>query len=189
MLYTLILGLDPPNCGCGFMSAERIHALLEEPQLDGRGDTKEFDDQQLLFPSFSFMCNGSIVKWIFRAEKWNSGCNEFPELQVWRPAEGSTYEKVNSTQVTVTDESESEVYEYSLEVPLLVQPGDVLGLLQPDKGVSRLRVAYDDNGDSVYYVFSGSPENIVFGIGDADMTKTDTPLITLEICKFNSCYC
>jgi hypothetical protein len=176
---------DPPNCGCGFMSADRVFAVLEEPQINGGRDTKEFDDQQILLPSFSLTCSGLIVKWIMRAEKWNSGRNEFPELQIWRPDEGSTYRKVNSTQITLTEENESEVYEYPLEVPLLFQPGDILGVLQPDKDFARVQVAYDDHGDSVYYVFSGTAENSVLDIGAADMTKTGTPLITLEISEFH----
>ena len=167
------------------MSADRVFAVLEEPQINGGRDTKEFDDQQILLPSFSLTCSGLIVKWIMRAEKWNSGRNEFPELQIWRPDEGSTYRKVNSTQITLTEENESEVYEYPLEVPLLFQPGDILGVLQPDKDFARVQVAYDDHGDSVYYVFSGTAENSVLDIGAADMTKTGTPLITLEISEFH----
>ena len=169
------------------MSAARVYAVLEEPQINGGRDTKEFDDQQLLFPSFSFTCSGLIMKWIMRAEKWNNGRNEFPELQIWRPDEGSTYQKVNSTIITLTEENESEVYEYPLEVSLLFQPGDILGVLQPDKNVARVRVAYDDHGDSVYYVFSGTTENSVLDTGAAGiMTKTGTPLITLEISEFHS---
>lgn len=164
------------------MSVERIHALLEEPQLNGGGDTKEFDDTQLVIPSFNFVCNGTVVKWIMRGEKWNDNRNQFPELQIWRPTGGNMYQKVNGTQIILTDEHDSEVYEYQLSIPLGFQTGDILGLLQPDKGVSRLRVAYDDDGDSVYY--TGTVEDDIFDI-EAAMAKTGTPLITLEISKFS----
>ena len=123
------------------MSVERVYALLGIPPLQ-TGDRRDFNNQQLIFPSITFTCSGEVVKWIM-AGKWNDqeDRDKFPELQIWRSSGDSTYQKQNSTVISVTSREDDDVYEFSVVPPLPFQPGDILGLRQPPRGVSRLQVA------------------------------------------------
>ena len=182
----IVVSTDPPGCGCGFMSAERVYALLGIPELN-TGYINEFDGQQLIFPDITFACSGVVVKWIVGGE-WNGGRNN-PEVQIWRLSGGSTYEKIHSTLVLVTNEENDQVYEVVVDPPLSFQHGDILGLFQPDRGTG-LQVEYDSAGDSVYYYNSEMVE--VFDTAD-DYVKirTGIPLVTAEIepGKIVACMC
>ena len=134
---------DPPDFGCGFMSEERVYALLDIPPLN-IGIRREFhDNKQLLFPDISFTCHGEVMK-LITAGSWNGDDedNQFPELQIWRLLEGSTYKKLNGTLISATSEEEDEVYEYPVDPPLPFQPRDILGILTPDES----GFSYDDSG-------------------------------------------
>ena len=159
------------------MSVERVYALLSISSLQ-TGMRKDFSDQQLIFPSITFTCSGQIVKWIV-AGKWNNGKNLLPELQIWRSSGDSTFERLNSTVISIASKEDDDVYEFPVATPLPFQPGDILGVRQPDKGDSRLQVRYDRGGDLVYYA-TGADENNVFDISGAT-TSTDIPLVTVEI--------
>ena len=175
---------DPPDCGCGFMSVERVYALLGIPPLQ-TGDRNDFNNKQLIFPNISFTCSGEVIKWIM-AGKWKKGMkSEYPELQIWRSSGESTYQKEGSTIISVTSREDDGVYEFPADPPLPFQPGDILGLRQPG-GKSRLQVRYDDGGDSVYYATIANQNNDVFDISGSDVdTSTDIPLVTVEIGKLH----
>ena len=160
---------DPPGCGCGFMSEERVYGLLDISSLQTRS-RQNFNDQQLLFPSVTFRCNGYIVKWIVGA-RWNSGMNS-PELQIWQPVGDNIYRKKNSTVILADVREDDEVYEFPLTHPLPVQPGDILGLLQPPAIDSQLRIAYEKSGTQLAFVIVST--SVV-------STLTAIPLVTVEI--------
>ena len=177
---------DPPDCGCGFMSVERVYALFGIPELN-TGTEKQFDDQQLIFPDITFTCSGKVVKWIM-AGKWNNGRDKYPEFQIWRLSGDSTYVKLNSTVISAASQEDDDVYEYTVDPPLPFQPGDILGVLQPDSGDSRLEVNYDDAGDSVYFYTGSTDNNNVFNIAGGNVvTQTDLPLVTVEFGKPQRC--
>ena len=162
------------------MSVERVYALRGIPPLQ-TGNGRNFGNRQLIFPSITFTCSGEIVKWIMAA-RWNTNLNQFPELQIWRSSGESTYQKQNSTIISVTSEEDDGVYEFSVAPPLPFQPGDILGLRQPPGGDSRLQVRYDNGGDSVYYGTGANQNNDVFDIsGSGVNTSTGIPLVTVEI--------
>ena len=145
---------------------------------------KWFDDQQLIFPNITFTCSGELVKWTIGG-RWNSYNNQFPELQIWRYSGNNTYEKQSGTVISVTKREDDDVYEFPVAPPLPFQPGDILGILQPDRSDSRLRVYYDDDGDSVNYGTRASVNNELFIINDSNVTtSTNIPLVTVEIGKF-----
>ena len=161
------------------MSEERVYAL---PQLQ----EFEFDNKQLIFPSISFTCTGEVTKWIVSG-KYKMNEDHHPELQIWRPTGETTYEKRGSTIVQAASEEGDEVYEFPVDSPLPFQPGDILGLLQPDKSI--LEVRYRDGGDSVYYCKEADESSSMFDISDADV-ETGTPLVTVEsklLCYFTNC--
>ena len=157
------------------MSVERLYALLQT------GMGKDLNNRQLIFPSMMFTCSGEIVKWIM-AGKWNNqdNRNQYPELQIWRSSGESTYQKQNSTVISVTSQEVDGVYEFPVTPPLPFLPGDILGLRQPHKGVSRLQVRYDIGGDSVYYSTGANKNNYVFNISGSGFMTTGVPLVTVS---------
>lgn len=177
----VVSSTDPPDCGCGFMSVERVYALLEL----NAGMRKDFNDRHMIFPHITFTCSGEVVQWIV-AGKWNNGNRQqYPELQIWRPSGGTAYVKLNSTSLSPDEKENDDVYEYRADPPLPFQPGDVLGVWQPDDGDSRLQVRYDNAGDSVYYYTgaTGNSDSFDTTANGVEM-ETDIPLVTVEIGKF-----
>ena len=164
------------------MSAERVRALLP------KGMRKQFNNKQLIFPSISFTCTGQVTKWIVSG-KYEMMRTNHPELQIWRPTGETTYEKRGSAIVQATSEDGDKVYEFPVDSPLPFQPGDILGLLQPNKDNSRLQVRYRDGGDSVYYNIRADQSSSMFNISGND-GKMGTPLVTVEsklLCYFTNC--
>ena len=113
--------------------------------------------------------------------------NEFPELQIWRFSRESVYQKVNGTLLNVEGD---DVYEYTVDPPLAFQPGDVLGLFQPDLDESVLQLEYNRNGGSVYYTQylfeSGYSSNMLFNIsGEHVSSRIGVPLVSASIGKIH----
>ena len=160
------------------MSMERMIALL--PAV---GKRKMFSDKQLIFPDITFTCSGEVVKWIMGG-KWDMMDDSYPELQIWRPSGGTTYSKEQSTTIMPTSQEDDRVYEFPVEPPLPFQPGDILGVRQPHKDVSRLQVDYEEDGDSTYYYNSiADSQETEFDTNNGNV-DTDLPLVTVEIGEF-----
>ncbi|CAI8024209.1 hypothetical protein GBAR_LOCUS14077 [Geodia barretti] len=68
---------DPPGCGCGFMSVERMRYLLN---VDTVSSLIAPSQRQQISPEMRFTCDGNITKWIIGAEYGEDG-NLYPELQ------------------------------------------------------------------------------------------------------------
>ena len=182
--------LAPADCGCGFMSEERVHALLTSTY---DGDLDDFREKaQFLFPSLNFTCSGRIMKWIVvgRYRKFNG---EFPELHLWRKLGNLSglYKKINNTGtvLSVISEKDDDVYEFIPSTTLIAQPGDIVGLYTPNRPI--FRPEYDENRNILYYWNSArqdrdseDSEEDVFEIFDS-RTSFGSPLITVEICKSN----
>ena len=180
--YILFIISDPPDCSCGFMSEERVYALNNIPLLN-TGMRRDFDNRQMIFPDITFTCDGDVVKWIM-AGKWNDPRNQFPELQIWRLSQGTTYTKQSGTSITADNKEDDDIYEYTLTTPLPFQSGDILGILQPHRDDSKLQVRYDDGGYSVYHHTDADVNNDIFDIsGNGVTTETDIPLVTVVIGK------
>ena len=164
------------------MSVERMNRLLSTQVST---DRKTYEEKQLIMPDIQFTCRGEVVKWIMGG-KWNDG-QHYPELQIWRSSGGTMYQRVNSTTISAAMERDDDVYEFILDPPIPFQPGDVLGVFQPSKDNSRLRVNYDNDGSSVYYYIETDEDQVVslhttFDISHEDVeTQTALPLVSLEI--------
>ena len=52
---------DPPGCGCGFMSVERMRILRG---LETVGSTTNPAQRRQITPDIKFTCDGMITKWI-----------------------------------------------------------------------------------------------------------------------------
>ena len=135
------------DCAGGFMSLDRIHAVLN------RGELRDFNDNfQALVPGMNFTCSGNIRSWMFGAG-WmdNVGERLFTELQIWRSNGDGSYTKVGSTTI-MTEENTTQLYEYPLSSPLPFQEGDILGYYQPHGSRSQLRLQFEVGyGHRVYY--------------------------------------
>ena len=184
MVRCLVTVTDPTDCACGFMSAERVSALLGTPKHE---IARSFPDQQLaIFPDITFTCSGEVVRWIMGGTFRNLG-GESPELQIWRPLGDSVYQKVNSTFVYVLSDEPDSVYEYTVDPPLPFQPGDILGVFHPDSRDVVLELDYDRESTSVYYTqYSSVIEsgNSLFDLnGENVKVESGTPLVSAAVGK------
>ncbi len=112
------------------------------------------NSQQRIIPDITFTCSGTVSEWIVAAE-WNGFDVNFPEMQVWREtATGSgVYTKIHGTTMSFNEENTIEIYNYTI-TPIDVQPGDVLGMFEPDN--SKLELYYTDTyGPVNYYMSTG----------------------------------
>ena len=163
------------------MSVERMNRLLGT-QIDTSRES--YQEKQLIMPDIQFTCTGEVVKWIMGG-RWGGG-QRYPELQIWRPSNGTMYQRVNSTTISAAMERDDDVYEFIPDPPIPFQPGDVLGVFQPSN--SRLQVDYDNDGSSVYYYIDAEDQVVsshtTFDISREDVeTQTALPLVSLEIGK------
>ena len=140
--------LDPPGCGCGFMSVERMRLLLN---LDSVGGLTYTERRQQITPDMRFTCDGMITKWIIGAD-WGTFSIYYPQLQVWRDVD-DTYQLIYGTIIESPQKSSNRIYEYDNFSPIPVQAGDILGVFIPSTSISRLRLLSENrNGPTNYYL-------------------------------------
>ena len=137
-------------------------------------------------PDIQFPRDGLLSKLAFVGEFLQSSSDRelYPELQIWRVQEGSndTYVKVNTTGTTSVPQftDHLNVYELTLDPPVEVKEGYVLGYYQPHSTDSRLGLAsIQDKGSESYCVSGQSPDTF-----STQSTKVGsvirTPLVTFE---------
>ena len=170
-----------------------LDTLRELGRVTG-GALRNRDQQQRIIPRIAFRCNGSITKWIVAA-KWRSDEDRtnFPELQIWRAtAATGRYRKINASTLSATTENANSVYEYIPSSPLPFREGDILGIFQPSRAASRLRVYYIDNVGPPNYYYDPDDRNLNvntppigrFRITSRISIQNDQPLVAVEISKF-----
>ena len=127
-------GIDEVSeCTSGFSTAFHIDVV------EGQAKLKRREGRQVLIPKMYFSCAGRLTKWIFLAE-WEGNSKAYTELQIWRKVNvnESVYQKVETTTIRVMNESSNKIYEYSVEPPLDILDGDIVGYFQPKKRDSQL---------------------------------------------------
>ena len=167
-------GQAADNCTSGFISLDRMHAVL-----DSYGSVVDFDGvAQAIIPGINFTCSGSIESWSFGA-RWEQD-NSFIELQIWRPgSDNGSYTKVGSTAISVEgEEGQTDVYQYPLSSPLHFQTGDILGYYR------QMTLMAEDvgSGHTLYYT---RPESAAsqFSIDDSQYTDEYHVLISVTTGK------
>ena len=182
---SLLLIADPPGCGCGFMSVERIRYLLNVDTVSSLTATSQ---RQQISPEMRFTCDGNITKWIIGADPGGND-NLYPELQIWRKAGDETYEKISGTFIQSATLVNTRIYEYDNFSPIPVKSGDILGIFIPRHASSRLRLLSErTTSPTQYYPFTAnfatvSPFN-VFDIGNQFVgTSSYHPLVSVEFGK------
>ena len=146
------------ECTDGFMSADRIDAVLDK-YMYGTFEFTTSNGFQAIFPGVNFTCNGSIQTWIFGATMEGTATSSLPELQIWRSNGNGLYSKVGNTRINVTEESATQLYHFPLSSPLPFQAGDILGYYQPEITQSQLRFYAEKDGQGQqlgYFISSAS---------------------------------
>ena len=176
---------DSPDCGCGFVSVERMKILLG---LKTVGKAVATEQRQQITPAINFTCDGMITKWIIGAN-WRGEESLYPELQVWRNFGSDVYHKINGTFIDIGTQISNRIYEYNNFSPIPFLAGDILGVFLPRNTISRLRITSEaKRGPLNYYIPTANM---------ADMSPYDTmdlqqsdpqldssvyhPLVTVEI--------
>ena len=112
------------------------------------------DDEFRLLPEESFRCSGTMTGLLLvgAARLTTSFRNAFPEIQLWRNNSGNAYTRQASEEIRLTpgDFSPDGVLQYNLTTPISFQSRDVLGVYQPDRRDSVVRVYYDSNTSTTY---------------------------------------
>ncbi|CAI8024215.1 hypothetical protein GBAR_LOCUS14080, partial [Geodia barretti] len=184
---------DPPGCGRGFMSVERMRLSLN---LDSVSPIIYTVQRQQISPEMRFTCDGNITKWIVGADyapsdSLNYGGNDilYPELQIWRKAGDETYDKISGTFIEAPTLVNTRIYEYDNFSPIPVKSGDILGIFIPRHAFSRLRILSENTtSPTQYYQFTDafaavSPHN-VFDIGNQFVrTSSYHPLVSVEFVR------
>ena len=177
--------LEPPGCGCGFMSVERMRHFLNLETVSFLISTSQ---RQQISPEMKFTCDGMITKWIIGAESVMNG-NLNPELQVWRNSENETYRKINGTLIEYpVSQSGIVFYEYNNFPPIPVKSGDILGIFIPPHSSSRLSLVSERTTTPTQYVvptddFIISPYNVINIENNMVRTRSYHPLVSVEFSK------
>ena len=187
-MYTLLLlSSDPPDCGYGFMSVERIRLLLGLGNVSGLVHT---DERQQITPAMRFTCNGMVTKWIVGAN-FNEKGDQYHKLylMVWRNVENDTYREIDGTSIDLQIESDNRIYEYDNFSPIPFQAGDILGVFFPPAGVAIFRLLSENTASPTNYyvtVEGSAPPYDLINMQSATVGYYH-PLVSAEIGK-ETCY-
>ena len=117
-----------------------------------------------LIPDWNFTCNGSITSVLLGVDLQNR--QQYPQVQIWRRASflSDQFNKVDSREITMTvgNFTTTGVFHYKLTPPMQFQNGDVLGIFQPSKGGSLVRLYYNSNDNTapVAYRLQYNPQTV-----------------------------
>ena len=125
-----------------------LDLLRKRAEKVSSGDMNEnsLDNSFILLPGDSFSCSGTMTGLLFVGAVRTGGPRTlYPKIQIYRNTGGNTYTMQGSSQdITLNpgDFSPDGVLQYNLTTPISFQSGDVLGVYQPAKGDSVVRVYY-----------------------------------------------
>ena len=174
---TMSAGISADYCTSGFMSLDRMHAVL-----GNYGSLVDFDGvEQAVIPGINFTCSGNIESWTFGAG-WEKD-TDFIELQIWRPgSEDGSYTKVGNTTINVEEEGQTDLYHYPLSSPLHFQAGDILGYYRQ----IRLITEYV-RGGRPHYVTRPSSAASQFNIYDPQTLYGDNFHVLISMMTGKTC--
>ena len=143
------------------MELDLLRKRAEKTSNDGVNEDSLDDKFRLLDESFS--CSGTINGILFVGLYRTGGDREdYPEIQLWRNTGGNTYTRQASEQIRLAAGvfSPDGVLHYSLTTPMSFQSGDKLGVYQPAKDDSIVRVYYRSATATTYELGNNAPSTI-----------------------------
>ena len=106
----------------------------------------------------------------------------FLELQLWQKTSGNDYIRRNFSIIDdgFNTTTVNNVYEYSLNPPLEVQEGDILGLFQPREYESPLAMYFQENSGPFNYGKENNVDNAFTTLTiDEPLEQNDYPLVSV----------
>ena len=174
---------DQPQCVNGFVTNEMLQSVYLQRRFGLHSIPKS---TQIVSPHNSFTCDGNVTKWIMRWQQISFMTSSFPELQVWRPSNeaNATFQLVGRTAITAdpgaTRDIADNVFEFTVNPPLPVQAGDVLGIYQPAE--SRIKLFYEPEGSNKALFQSGVNNLSIFPNSPLTVESImRAPLISAEV--------
>ncbi len=197
IILLLFSCLDGQFCDEFFPSLEQIRAanisgLVFLPSSD-------VDFREWIFPnSFRCACQGNVTGWIFRSDE---GISDFSdrELPQWSIYEDSAINPTVFNLLRVSGsageirEIEPGLYQYTLDTPVSVKFGDILGVRYEQSGPPFLRIGFRDLGAGSRPVSFRRPRlgSFIFDSNTTFVTH-DTqylPLVTVVVAGESLPYC
>ena len=170
----------------GFLS----EAELETAAANGEGTTLQ-NGVQLLFPAINFTSSVSIKEWTFIANNLSMNRDAmdpaFPQLQVWRPGEFvvNNFFLRNSTGSVSELRGSGPLYRYVPATPIIVMPGDVLGIYIPRVPLLSPRFRNVGEGNTpAYFLQSANNQQSLVLINSFRSQSSFIPFVAVEIGEF-----
>lgn len=114
----------------------------------------------------------------------------YPHIQVWRRTEANRDKRVNSTSdydFRPVRTGYLNIYEYHLDPPLAVSPGDFLGIFQPAEEDSQLILLFaEGTGPNDHFVIREDPLSRVSFLQSQIKFDNDYPLVAAETGKYRN---
>ena len=113
----------------------------------------------------SFNCSGTMTGILFVGlYRTGGGRNMYPEIQLWRNTGGNTYTRQASEEIRLAAGvfGSDGVLQYNVTTPMSFQSGDKLGVYQPAKDDSIVRVYYRSGTATTYELGNNAPSTIEF---------------------------
>ena len=166
-----ILLTGNPECSSGFLKKEALEMVVHDHLAVLHSLTSTNSGEELrLFPDMRFTCEATITRLTVGMDVTEEGLSAVPEVQIWRPQEGSsdTYTRVESTRLSLNSMQEVPLQPgvYSLETSKAVKSGDILGVFYPSGRNVQLH-SLADYGSTVFsqHVGLSSPDTFQQHIG------------------------
>ena len=136
----------------------------------------EQQDTLLLFPSLNFTCDTIIDGWIMAGVERGTG-NGHPNIQTWRLDQLNQYRLISNTSDIVPTNIGDSLYQYTLDTPLSVVEGDIMGIAIPSDASI---VPQFLNGSFDEYLIN-TPDRMFVSNTTSPRNNTLFPLVTLVI--------
>ena len=174
---------------------ERWKRMKSKKKTKAPDSTQKLDKTQVLIPGLSFDSPSNLTSWIISGQQKSKTKVLTPHLQIWRESSShsGTYQLISSTAVdvghlTVIRQSD-EVYAQIPSSPVIVEPGDFVGVYQPPMAESQF-IMYVRVGQASEEALVRSEVHKAPNVGDSFiddgdvMSVSDLVLVKYETGKF-----
>ena len=133
-MFIYVITVSSQECNIGVLDPWNVNSYDSErlvPLLRRYTDTLIPSPEQWIFPNLQFTCYGTLTTWIFTGVPGQTLCGA--DLETWQLDTSSItrtiYERQSTTERnTVIVRRDGPMFIYELATPVLVQPGDIVGV-------------------------------------------------------------